>query len=403
MIQDLVQCIAVEHDYRLVLLAALICLFAAYTTVALLQRARESSDRARRHWTVLTALAAGCGVWATHFVAMIAYDPGLPVAYDVVITILSVIVAVSVIWLGISVYIYQQHLTGRILAGTLIGLGIAAMHYTGMAAVRLQGTISYDLPQLFAGIGLGILFSILTLVSMQRRSTEWHLLQSAGLLMLAICALHFIGMTAVQVQYDPTVGTPGFLASKTFLVLGVTLVAGLLLAMTLTSALIDRHMAANFEEEATRLRGLANAAIEGVVLLDDAGRILDANASFLHLTGRRVDVLKGLSFRHCFRNMTLEDGWAATNGENGREAVIIHASGEENRVEILFRRLPEQGLSGPVAIVRDRGAAIPVTCLRACAMPPIEGIVEPSRLHPAGHERAWGPLAYADADAEHTD
>lgn len=355
MIQAVYQCILLEHDYRLVLLAAAICLFSSYTSMSLLQRARQAEDGAKKHWTVLTAIAAGAGVWATHFVAMIAYDPGMPVAYDVVITLISVLVAVVITGLGFAIFIYQDGLGAIVAAGVVAGLGIAAMHLTGMTGVRLSGYLEYDTSFITASVLIGIGLCITTFYVMRDGVMDKQLMRAMLIFTLAICGLHFTAMTAVSVQFDPTIAVPGLLASKTFLVMGVTLAAGLLLALTLASALIDRHLAANFAREVVRLRGLANAAIEGVVLLDQQGRIIDANTSFLDLTGRRIDVLKGLSFIHCFRNMEARARWEADDEPaSPTEAVAIHASGDERRVEIILRSVPGHDLPGPVAIIRNK-------------------------------------------------
>lgn len=68
-------CLVVEHNPKLVALAALICFLSSYGAVTLLQRARGSSGKARTIWAVVAGIASGFGIWATHFIAMLAYDP----------------------------------------------------------------------------------------------------------------------------------------------------------------------------------------------------------------------------------------------------------------------------------------------------------------------------------------
>src|SRR5450432_1162663 len=86
-------CITGQHDLRLVLLAGLLCMFACGTALGMIMRARGSEDRMRSFWLLAAGTVAGCGIWGTHFVAMLAFRPGLPVSYDSGLTVLSVIVA----------------------------------------------------------------------------------------------------------------------------------------------------------------------------------------------------------------------------------------------------------------------------------------------------------------------
>jgi NO-binding membrane sensor protein with MHYT domain len=84
-------CITEQHDLRLVVVAAMICLFACFTAFSLTERTRTAKGHARYSWLAAGALITGCGVWATHFVAMLAFQTGLPVSYDVGLTALSVL------------------------------------------------------------------------------------------------------------------------------------------------------------------------------------------------------------------------------------------------------------------------------------------------------------------------
>ncbi|SDD84356.1 MHYT domain-containing protein [Kordiimonas lacus] len=352
MIFEIYQCIVIEHDYRLVILAAMISLFASYTTMSLLQRAKEAEESARKHWGLLTAISAGSGVWATHFVAMIAYDPGMPVAFDVILTVLSVLVAIVVCGAGFAIWVLFRGILPLIIAGTVVGSGIASMHWVGMDAVRLQGTIHYDQPYLLLAVFLGVGFSSLTLYAMKSFNRQRYLLRGSFLFMAAICTLHFTAMTAVNVTYDPTVSVPTYAVPKVYIVLGVTLAAGLLLALTLASALIDRHMAKRFQEEARYLRDIVDAGTEGIVLLDDKGRILAANGPFLRLVGRRHQVIQGLMFKHCFRNLELdEDLLEAAEDSIERQAVAIHADGSERSVQVALNLQHGLAATSIVALV----------------------------------------------------
>ena len=88
-------CLTVEHDWRLVLLAVLICFLTSLAAINLFHRARAASGRAQLAWLATAGITTGCGIWATHFIAMLAYEPGIPVAYNVGLTALSLMAAAA--------------------------------------------------------------------------------------------------------------------------------------------------------------------------------------------------------------------------------------------------------------------------------------------------------------------
>jgi diguanylate cyclase len=93
-------CLRDQHDYRLVLLAVLICGLASYTAFHIYSSARQSRGSKRLGWIFLTGVATGAGIWATHFVAMLAFKTGLPTAYDPILTLASSLIAMAVTAIG---------------------------------------------------------------------------------------------------------------------------------------------------------------------------------------------------------------------------------------------------------------------------------------------------------------
>src|SRR5947208_6952959 len=87
-------CIANAHDLRLVVLAALVCALASFAAITLLRHARGSTGQLRHIWLAVSAVSTGFGIWATHFIAMLAFTPGIPSAYNVALTALSLVLAV---------------------------------------------------------------------------------------------------------------------------------------------------------------------------------------------------------------------------------------------------------------------------------------------------------------------
>src|SRR6202035_3704889 len=95
-------CLTVDHDWRLVVLAGAVCFLASAVAISLFHRARATSGPTQLFWLILDAAAAGCGIWATHFIAMLAYDPAIGAGYNLAITILSLLVAVLITCAGLA-------------------------------------------------------------------------------------------------------------------------------------------------------------------------------------------------------------------------------------------------------------------------------------------------------------
>lgn len=140
---SVIACVRDYHDWRLVGAAAIVCLVGSLATMLLLSRAQECDAGQRRLWIAASAFACGIGIWATHFIAMLAYDGGLPISYGLGLTGLSVVLAIAGSWGAILVA--SEGTSGYSFAsgGVLMALAIATMHLTGMQAIEAQATIEY--------------------------------------------------------------------------------------------------------------------------------------------------------------------------------------------------------------------------------------------------------------------
>src|SRR3954470_14085168 len=121
-------------------------------------RALGATGRSRRNWLVTAASAIGTGIWTMHFVAMLGFSvSGTEIRYNVLLTILSLLVAMVVVGAGVFAVGYgRDRARSLFLGGLTTGLGVASMHYLGMAALRLHGDVSYD-PAL---VGLSVVIAV---------------------------------------------------------------------------------------------------------------------------------------------------------------------------------------------------------------------------------------------------
>src|SRR5215213_1599439 len=129
-----ITCLATEHDLRLVVVAGLVCFLASFTAISLFGRARVLGGRAQIYWIVAAGAAAGCGIWATHFIAMLSYDPGISIAYNLGLTLCSLVIAMVVTCLGLIIAVRMQRAWAGAVGGSIVGAGVACMHYMGMWA-----------------------------------------------------------------------------------------------------------------------------------------------------------------------------------------------------------------------------------------------------------------------------
>ncbi|HSK40041.1 MAG TPA: MHYT domain-containing protein [Arenibaculum sp.] len=235
------------------ILAVLICLFACLTGFNLLARAREATERGSRVWRTVAALVTGCGVWATHFVAMLAFRPNLPLGYDVGLTALSIVIAVAVTWIGFSLALARS---AWVAGGVVAGVAIGAMHHVGMAALRLPAELHHDTVLTLASLAVGIGLAAAALHVAGRGGGLRHRLAGASLFALAISSLHFIAMAAVTIVPDPRIPITEQVAAPEWVAVAVAAVTVLIIALGLVGSVVDEHLARRAAREAEVLRAL---------------------------------------------------------------------------------------------------------------------------------------------------
>ena len=168
-------------------------------------RALSATGTSRRNWLLTAAAAIGSGIWTMHFVAMFGFTvDGSELRYDVPLTVLSLVVAVLVTGAGVFAVGYGRHRGRALLTGGLTtGLGVAAMHYLGMAAVRIHGGIRYD-P---ATVGLSVLVAVGAATAALWAAVTIRNVVAAGAASLvmgvAVTCMHYVGMAAVHVRMAP--------------------------------------------------------------------------------------------------------------------------------------------------------------------------------------------------------
>src|SRR5215510_8581850 len=248
-------CITQDHDWRLVILAGIICLFASFAALSLLARAATTRGKTRLIWLGATAVVTGSGVWATHFVAMLAFHAHMPMGYDIGLTLLSVFVAMAVTGGGFAVGLANgSRRSDQLVGGAIVGLGVFAMHYTGMAAMRVPALVDYDPAFVVASLVLGMGFGAPAVRMALGADGLMRRVTAAQLLATAICGLHFTAMAAVTLDPSPLIPVPEQAMPPEWLAVGVALTTLIILGVGLASSIVDQRLAAASTREAERLR-----------------------------------------------------------------------------------------------------------------------------------------------------
>ncbi|WP_447952844.1 bifunctional diguanylate cyclase/phosphodiesterase [Sphingopyxis chilensis] len=334
------ECIIVQHDLRLVLLAALVWTLGSTALFLLLQRSTDCVEVRRRQWLAIAALAAGVGVWATHFIAMMAYDGSMPFSFGPGLTALSVIFAVAFFWLAFLVAGRDFRLGPSAAAGLLAASGVAAMHFTGMAAVIAPVVARYDISAIAVAFLIVAACFGAAFAAFGRLRGRLRIAVPASLALLGVLSLHFTAMSATVLVPDPT--QPMGAGTSVWLIVAIVAATLGLIAMVLLGAFLDRLF--------TDLRGLADATLEGLAVLSE-GRIVEANGQLADLLGVDVTAMVGTPADRWFE---LADGGALASARDGAaEASMRRSDGEERLVEIAAHGIEYRGRRCEVLAVRD--------------------------------------------------
>ncbi|WP_055047773.1 bifunctional diguanylate cyclase/phosphodiesterase [Devosia sp. A16] len=280
-----------QHDLRLVVLAAIVCSLSAFAGITLLTHARRTAGIMQRVWLAIAAVSVGFGIWATHFVAMLSFHAGMPVGYDLPLTLVSLSIAILIVGGGLWFAALGTRASDSVLGGVIIGVGIASMHYTGMAALLIGGAIAWSSPLVIASVLFGIVFAGASIYFAVNGHTLRHRIRATILLTLAICAMHFTAMGAAGLENCFAIvsaedQTPQWLS------IVVALVSVMILMFALGGSYLDLLDRRRTLAESDRMRGLADAAVEGLLVARD-GEIVTANQSFLSLVDRPQSAVTG--------------------------------------------------------------------------------------------------------------
>lgn len=291
---DILFCIRDQHDLNLVLLAAGVCLLSTVTAVLLLRQSRVAKGGGARNWAVIGGGVTGFGIWSTHFIAMLGYDPGVVMGYKAGLTIGSLAIVVVSMVLAFLLAMRANTRTGRFGASVLAGAGFATMHYVGMAAAEMPAVIQWRLPYVALSLVLAIVPFFAGMDRAVRHSGRGQGFAAALMMTGAVVGLHFSGMAAIRL-IPARLHTEAMLLSPSMMAILVGSVSVLLLALCIGSWAITRRATAAIEVSERQfsilVKGISDCAL---YMLDLEGRVASWNVGAQRLKGYRASEVLGL-------------------------------------------------------------------------------------------------------------
>jgi PAS domain S-box-containing protein len=347
---------ALEWDLRLVILSYVVAVLASYTALDLAGRVAANRGRVRRLWLAGGAFAMGIGIWAMHFTGMQALEMSMPVTYDVFVTLVSMMMAIAAS--ALALFVVGRGVLGvpqLLVAGPIMGVGIASMHYTGMAAMQMPATVSYDPLLVALSVLIAIVASMAALWLAFKFSTgehtgggwRWAKGSSALVMGAAIVGMHYTGMAAADFvgHHEGAMGATSGMNSFA-LGLGIALSTLAILVLALISSTIGRRFstqAAELEKSERRYESLFRHSPDMVYSLDPNGTFLTANAATEVTMGYRVEELRQKDFADLVVD---EDSGRAAGSSRGvlegeaHNYEIAITSKEGRRVELNVTSIP---------------------------------------------------------------
>ena len=291
----IVNCLTVMHDGRLTLLAASVCLTGLATCITLVDMARRSSQRDRVAYGALAGVVGGLTVWATHFLAMLGYRSAVTLHYVTGEMLLSLAIVIVGMALGIALTLSSDSRLTRALVAALAASSVAAMHFIGMGALRIDGGVAvWDTTTVAAAVTLSVLIALCTAI-WKRHDGWWWIPVHTAFAFTSVFVLHFGGMSGLTIVPDPTVGIPVSAIDQTGMLAWV--VGGATLVITM-AALVTLMSLWGRSSSLSQLREAIDTMPDGLGFYDAEDRLVIWNTRYAEVNAELDSALKiGVRFR----------------------------------------------------------------------------------------------------------
>jgi PAS domain S-box-containing protein len=341
-----------SYDYRLVALSVLIAALASYAALDLAARVTAAHGRMRFAWLFGGAAAMGTGIWSMHYIGMLAFSLPIPVLYDWPEVLLSLLAAVFTS--AVALFVVSRKgmgLPAATVGSLFMGTGIATMHYTGMAAMRLPAMCSYSAALVTLSVVFAVVISLVALwLTFRFRNDvkeKWGLKTASAMLMgAAIPVMHYTGMAAASFRFTGEAPDLSHAVSVSSLgITGITIATFMVLGLAVLTSVVDRRFSI-LESSEERLRLIIDTALDAVVTTNAEGSITNWNSeaertfgwSAEQALGRRLsEVIMPRRSREEYERAL--ENFLDTGQEKmlrkRAEATLLHRDGHEFPVEMV--------------------------------------------------------------------
>jgi NO-binding membrane sensor protein with MHYT domain len=226
----------------LVSLSFIISVIGSFAALRLAKVIPLQEPEDRLPWVLAASFALGAGgIWSMHFIAMLAFDMGMPVSYDVPVTALSMVLAWGVCALGFYIASRGRATVVRLaLAGTIMGCGVAIMHYTGMYAMRMAAIMTFDPVLVAVSVVIAVVASSVALWLALNLTVAWQMMVASVVMGVAVTGMHYTGMAAARFVHDPTqTALPVSSFSTDFLAYAVFLLSLIIMVLGIAFGRVD--------------------------------------------------------------------------------------------------------------------------------------------------------------------
>ncbi|SFU35128.1 PAS domain S-box-containing protein [Paenacidovorax caeni] len=325
-----------QHDPWLVALSVLVSMGASAVALHMAALARAAESRGLRQLALGSgALALGSGVWTMHYIGMLAFAVCGQGRFDPGMTALSVLPSLGASWVALRMLVRERVRAPVLLgSGVLVGAGIGAMHYIGMAASELAPLMRYDARGFALSIVVAVLLAVLALwvrFGLQQRlrvGTAPVTVLAGGVMGLAIAGMHYTGMAALRfVEPIERLNQTAFsvpVQTSLSLAVAVVTVALSLVVIAANAGLRYRQMLWQTRRSESRLRAITDTAVDGIITINGRGIVQSFNGAAEHLLGWRAEEVIGrnVSMLMPEPHQSAHDGYLSTHLTTGRSSII---------------------------------------------------------------------------------
>ena len=372
---DTVTTLIATYNLPLVVLSIGIAIVASYTALDLVGRVSVAQGRDRQLWLIGGAIALGIGIWSMHFIGMLAYELPIPVSYDFAIVLVSMVVAIIASGMALFIVSRQQlSIPALIAGGIFMGFGIAAMHYIGMAAMRLRAIAHYNQTLVALSVVIAIGASLVALwLAFQLRDDNTmtgsvRRFGSAIVMGNAIAGMYYTAMAAVSFTPSSQSRVLSFrVIDNSILAMGIAVATAIVLAIAMLASIFDQRLnvqvarAEALRQSEERFRCLLQNTSDIIVIIAADGTINSVSVSVKRILGYTPQDWLGKTAvelvhpedRDKAENF-FQQALASSGTEIWAEFRLQNAAGEARDFEVIANNLLAQPeVAGIVATYRD--------------------------------------------------